>query len=162
MIFQTNKLLSPTLNHYGCAFTVLAAFRDKKNPWRTHEFCAAWETAIDRGYITPDMNNDGDMDDAGECEISNWQGLADFLIPGALMYLGKKKLSEADQFDDPKYWVITAWHNDRTGFTHWVRGRNKPVIFDPIEGGSVTVKEGHPMELTDDGRGGLRVFKVCA
>ena len=160
MIYQTNKLLSPTLNHYGCAFTVLAAFREVSGPkWRVHEFGAAWHTAVDKGLVTADLNADGDMDDDGEAEITDWQALANFLGL-KLQYLGKKRLADASQFDGPGYWVLTSWHNDRTGFTHWVRGRTRPVDFDPIQGGSITVQEGYPMELTPDGRGGLRVFKV--
>ncbi len=40
---------------------------------------------------------------------------------------------------------IMKWHNERTGFSHFVVGTGKHIYFDPL-GESITCKEGVPQE----------------
>ena len=146
MIYQTQEP-DPNFEHVGCAFDSLAYAREKiqNKPWSIDELGAAWTGAKTAGLLDADYN------------ITDWQQLADFLgLP--LQFLGHQALGpiQPDQF------AICAWHNDRTGFTHFVVGQQKPVEWDPIEGGSVTVREGYPMALQVDGSGGLRLFKVLS
>lgn len=157
MIYQTDIRLPKPLQKYGCAFTSLAYFREAYlcKPWSADELAAAWNGAIAGGLISGDLNGDGDFDDAGEAMIQNWQSLANYLrLP--LQYVGK---FGHDFPETPrKHFSICAWKNDRTNFTHFVVGSTKPVEFDPIYGGSVTVREGYPRPLDDQGNGGKRLF----
>lgn len=146
MIYQTEEP-DPNFEHVGCAFDSLAYAREKylKRPWTIQELGDAWISARSAGILDKDYN------------ITDWQALASFFgLP--FQYLGKQGLRPlaADEF------AICAWHNDRTAFTHFVIGQSKPVEWDPIGGGSVTVREGYPMLLQADGTGGLRVFKVLS
>ena len=160
MIYQTDPLLAGWIKSYGCTADALASYREfvMGQPWRVHEFGAAMHLAVDRGVISGDKNGDGDMDDGDEALIQDYQKLADhFGLP--LTYLGKFAQADYDKFSGTDYWVLCAWHNARTNFTHWVVGNARPVAWDSIRGGSVTVAEGAPYSLQPDGSGGLRVFK---
>lgn len=146
MIYQTQE---PDINfeHVGCAFDSMAYAREKfqSKPWTVEELSAAWTGAKAEGILDDDYN------------ITDWQKLIDYLgLP--LQFRGH---ATVNLVLDPDEFAICAWHNDRTGFTHFVVGQTKPVEWDPIEGGSVTVREGYPMPLDPDtGAGGLRLFKV--
>lgn len=159
MIFQTDRRLPAAMQKYGCAFTALAYYRERHQgkPWTADELGAAWTKAVALGIVTGDLNRDGDVDDSGEAEIRDWQALAQHLGL-RLQYLGKFPLghptaARADSF------VLTSWTNPTNGFVHWVIGDKRPVEFDPISPGSVTVKVGVLCQLDAQGRGGLRVFR---
>ncbi len=161
MVYQTDNLLANWIQHYGCTANGLAAYRDfcMGKPWRVHEWGASMHLAVDRGILSGDLNGDGDMDDPAESLIQDYQKLADhFGLP--LKYLGKFDQSDFEKFYGPRYWVLVAWYNPRTKFTHWVIGNSKPVRWDSIKSGSVTVAEGTPYPLQKDGTGGIRVFQV--
>ena len=165
MIPQTHPLLAGWIQHFACLIDAVAAFREfvQKNPWRVHEFAAAVHLAVDKGIVSGDVNNDGDKDDPGEATVQDLQKLADhFGLP--LKYLGKFDQKDYPRFTGPKYWVAVAWYNPRTKFIHWVIGNQKPVLWDSIGGGSVTVAEGYPYPLTKDKdgnlTGGIRPFEV--
>jgi hypothetical protein len=54
--------------------------------------------------------------------------------------------------DPDKAHIIAEWHNDNTGVTHFVVHAEgvitrEGVTYDPIEGGSRTVREGYPVSL---------------
>jgi len=144
--------LCPELWHYGCAFLSLAYYREKyeNNPWHVNELVDAWNQARALGVISGDLNGDGDTDDGGECEIQNWTNLCNILgvhlrnIPGH--FAPHDPITKG-------YYSICAWYNPNTKFTHFVVGIRKPVEFDPIAGGSRTVREGYPDQR------GLRVFE---
>lgn len=157
MIKQTDARLDDNMHHIACAFDSLAYFRERYQgkPWTAVELQSAWNGALKSGLISPDKNHDGDLLDDGEGEIQNWQSLADYL-GCALKYLGRFDQGAPERINN---FALCAWHNDRTNSTHFVVGDKKPVEWDPIEGGSVTVREGYPMPLQKDGRGGLRIFK---
>jgi hypothetical protein len=160
MIYQTDPKMPKSANKYACAFVSLAWYREKilGKPWTAEELSAAWTGAIAGGIISGDLNHDGDLDDSGEATILDWNTLATFL--GChLQYMGKYPLS-CKEAVTPGHHAITAWTNPKNGFVHFVVGSSKPVTFDPIYPGSITIRDGHPMELTADGRGGIRLFKA--
>lgn len=137
------------MNHIACAFDSLAYFREKyqHRPWSAEELQAAWDGAVKTGILTGDANKDGDLLDAGEGEIKDWQALADYLGV-KVQYLGKFAPNADQRLGN---FVIACWFNPRTNFRHFVVGDLKPVEWDPIAGGSVTVREGKVESL--------RIFK---
>ena len=141
MIFQTDSRLDPSFNKYGCLFDCHAWYREAGmgQPWTAEALDAAWMEAVQRGIIDHQF------------VLQKPQALCDFLG------LNLKVLTRIDEngIESTHFpidtaivggmFAITEWHNDRTGFTHFVLGAAKPVVFDPIEGGSVTVAEGYPV-----------------
>lgn len=155
MIYQTDPRIQkarPYLAKYGCAFLSLAYYREKYEgiPWHVDGLIEAWDEAMRSGVISGDLNNDGDYDDGGECEIQNWTRLCNVL--GVRL----RNIEGHFSIDDPLitgYYAICAWYNPITKFTHFVVGTKRPVEFDPIAGGSRTVREGAPK------KNGLRIFQ---
>ena len=149
MIYQTDRRLDSNMNHIACAFDSLAYFRERyqNRPWSAYELQAAWNGAIKTGIISPDANHDGDLLDRGEGEIQDWQMLADYL-GCKVQFIGIFPPNAPERNGN---FVIARWYNQRTGFRHFVVGDLRPVQWDPIEGGSVTVREG----VVDS----LRIFK---
>lgn len=149
MIYQTDKNLDSNMNHIACAFDSLAYFRERyqDRPWAAYELQKAWDGAIASGIISPDLNHDGDLLDQGEGEINDWQMLADYLRC-KVQFLGFFPPGAKEREGN---FVIARWFNPRTNFRHFVVGDLKPVEWDPIQGGSVTVREGHVDSL--------RIFK---
>lgn len=162
MIFQTDLRLPGSMQKYGCAFVALAYYRERyqNRPWTAEELGAAWLGAIAGGLISGDSNRDGDLDDAGELEIQDWAAVAHFLGL-RLQYLGRFHPGAPQAIGA---YVVSAWWNRITDFTHFVAGDSRPVLFDPIEGGSVTVKMGFlkPSHLPGATSGALRVFRRLA
>lgn len=155
MIYQNDPIivkLCPEMAHYGCAFLSLAWYREHylHLPWNASDLINSWWKARDKGIISGDLNGDGDTDDGGECEIQDWTELCNIL--GVRMQNIPGHFSPCDPIARGNY-SICAWYNPNTKFTHFVVGTKKPVEFDPISGGSRTVREGYP-----DPRG-LRIFK---
>jgi hypothetical protein len=108
-----------------------------------------WEEAVKGGIISGDLNGDGDRDDDGESCIMDPNGLCRLLdLP--LRYLDKH-FPVTEKIEENHY-AIVPWFNPRTQFTHFVVGLSRPVEYDPIRGGSVTVREGWPK--------GLRLYEV--
>jgi hypothetical protein len=149
MIYQTDRRLDADINAIGCAFDSMAYFRERyqHKPWTAEELQAAWDGAIATGIISPDANHDGDLLDKGEGEIQSWQALANYL-GCAVQFLGFFPPGAPERVGN---FVIARWFNPRTNFRHFVVGDLRPVEWDPIKGGSVTVREGAPDSL--------RIFK---
>jgi len=155
MIYQNDPRIKkerPYLAKYGCAVTALAYYRERYEgiPWHVDGLILAWDSALKSGIISGDLNSDGDYDDGGECEIKNWTALCNIL--GVHLRNVEGHFAPDDPMVKGNY-TICAWFNPRTSFTHFVVGTHRPVEFDPIAGGSVTVREGFPL------RNGLRVFQ---
>ena len=149
MIYQTDRALDGDMNRIACAFDSLAYFRERyqHRPWSAYQLQAAWTGAIKSGIISPDLNHDGDLLDRGEGEIQDWQMLADFL-GCKVKFMGFYPPNAPEREGN---FVIARWFNARTNFRHFVVGDLRPVEWDPIQGGSVTVREG----VVDS----LRIFK---
>lgn len=155
MVAQNDPRLKKEIQKYGCYFLSLAYYREKYQgkPWSVDELNKAWDTAKAMGHISGDLNKDGDTDDAGELEILNASGLC-ILLGIALKVKHRMgddwKLTTHFPVDAPEAngcFVVTAWYNPDTKFTHFVVGSRKPVEFDPIAGGSRTVRDGYPKSI---------------
>ena len=156
MIYQNDPRVvaaRPYLAKYGCGFLSLAYYRERyeARPWKLADLYAAWDEALDTGTISGDLNLDGDLDDGGECEIQDWTALCRILRLPLVCIDG-----HFDPFDPliKPFYSVCAWYNPRTRYTHFVVGTSRPVNFDPIAGGSITVREGAPKN------DGLRVFQL--
>lgn len=146
MVNQLHPKLDKNIKKYGCYFMSLAFFSGRD--WRAEELNKIWETCIKKGYITGDLNKDGDMDDANEAIIVNPDGVCKEL---GLNYKYIGKHSEAHDPVPDNYIAIGRFYNKRTKFTHFVViNKYKSVIFDPIPN-SITVREGV--------LNGMRLFK---
>lgn len=154
MIPQNHPLLAAWFAKLGCAIDCVAFFREARmgQPWRVHELGAAVHLLVDRGIVTGDLNGDGDMDDANEGMIQDWQKLADGLgLP--LQYLGKFSFKDELRFRGSDFWVLKAY---KWNIIHWTV---LEPFYDPIHPRSLTVQNGHPYDLDANGSGGLRVYK---
>lgn len=137
MIRQTDPALNKYIQKYGCYFMSLA-FHTGKN-FTAEELNKIWDMCIEKGYISGDLNKDGDFDDSGEAIILNPNGVC-LLLGLKYRYVGKHNLG-TDKII-PGYIAVGCFFNKRTNFRHFVAiNRYKTVIFDPIPN-SVTVREG--------------------
>jgi len=138
MIYQTDPDLNNDFEHVGCAFDCVAYAREKFTGyrWTADQLNSAWAGTLTAGILSSDF------------VIQDWNLLANF-IGAPLHFVGRV---DGPYIPGDNEFVITAWYNERTKFTHFVVGDTKPVEWDPIEGGSVTVREGSPVSH--------RVFQV--
>lgn len=112
----------------------------------------AWRSARKLGIINPPTHKTAPL------EISDWQRLVNLI--GAKLTVMYHTAPDGsltthwpiDTVIPAGCWGFYAWYNPRTNFTHFVVGKSRPVEYDPIAGGSITVKEGYPKA------GGLRLF----
>lgn len=143
MIYQNDAGMLSDIQHEGCAFCSLAFFREKyqHEPWTVQALNSIWTIAKSSKIIDSDN------------VIQNWQALAN------LMGCHLKYIDGHYPIDSPLAegaYTICAWFNPKTNFTHFVVGTKKPVEYDPIRGGSRTVREGAPKS------DGLRIFQILA
>jgi len=83
-----------------------------------------------------EQHSDDILDDA---TIKNPQQLCDDVAPGKVRFLG---IYAASYEANPNQFEIQCWHRETTNFNHFVAALNGKVVYDPIRGGSLTVKEG--------------------
>ena len=128
MVYETDDALDSDLRRYGCAFLSLAHY----NP----DFTDAQVNAIKADALAKGII---DLEDS----VQEWQRLVDlfgfplkFRAPPATGHFPPEtKL-------DVVAYVIGEWYN--VFVSHFVvMDINNNVIYDPIEGGSNTVKMGH-------------------
>jgi Protein of unknown function, DUF261 len=138
MIYQTDSEFEPDINHFGCYFISLL--------WELNRLLGIPE--LDHKVIEviyndcqhTDAKNSGVTAMQPECFISDPQGVVDFIVPGKVNFIGKK---DKDYVCADKEFAIQCWYNPNTKFTHFVaEGDDGKVGYDPIEGGSRTVREG--------------------
>lgn len=151
--YQTSPGLDPEIQKVGCAYMAGPVyFRAalQKEPMTKEAINDTWREARRLGIINPPDHPTAPL------EISNWQ---------ALCNLAGARLRVLEYVPGNTHWPIStpvtaghfavyAWYNPRTRFTHFVVGRERPVEYDPIQGGSITVREGAPK------LDGLRLFQV--
>lgn len=123
----------------------LAFYRSASHVWTIEELNDIWLNAIKIGAISGDLNLDGDFDDIGQLEITKPDILCSLLeIP--LKYIDRH--FPPDSSEQNGRYCIAAWFNPNTNFTHFVVGDGKgKVFYDPIYGGSKTVREGYVKSL---------------
>ena len=137
---QTDLQLIGYISKYGCFFMCLVYYYSlflKRKELAYEELNRLWETALSKGIITGDINNDGDLDDIGECLIIDKVKLL------ALAGIKAKYESVDSKYAiKPGEYAIAEMFNKRTNFTHFVViNEKRDVVYDPIKD-SVTAREG--------------------
>ena len=140
---QTDLQLIGYISKYGCFFMCIAYWIN----WKANKIepdydylNRLWMEAIKRGFISGDMNGDGDMDDANELLLLDKNGLLS-LCGIKLKY---REAVDAGNFK-PRAgaYYIGEFYNPKTRFTHFaVINEKKECVYDPIKG-SITVRDGY-------------------
>ena len=163
MYYQNDKTAPFDFQHYACLFSSLLYSRPASGgaDWSIDEAVDAWKQCRALGIISGDLNGDGDYDDAGEDEIQRYSDLFTLLmlplevVPASALGRPLNASGRVLPVSVPlgsDYWVIEAWHWKITHFVVNDGTGKKPVRYDPIRNGSLTVKNGIPQSL--------RVFRI--
>ena len=139
-IKQSDKELLPVIQEYGCLFLCFAyashmIFEGSSGRKALNKI---WKEAEKKGYISGDLNHDGDYDDDGEAEIQNHTALANefFALPVKYDNIHHK----ADEKIPSSVAVVFGRYVYKYG--HFVvLNKSKNVTFDSF-GTSNTVKNG--------------------
>ena len=139
-IKQSDKELLKVIQDYGCLFLCFA--NASPTIFEGSSGCKAlnriWKEAEKKGYISGDLNHDGDYDDDGEAEIQNHTALANefFALPVKYDNIHHK----ADEKIPSNVAVVFGRYVFKFG--HFVQlDKTKKVVFDSL-GESNTVKNG--------------------
>ena len=139
-IKQTDKTLLPVIQKYGCLFLCFAyasplIFEGESGRKALNKI---WQEATNKGYISGDLNHDGDCDDDGEAEILNHTALANVFFALDVTY--DEVHHKADEKIPSRVSVVFGRYVYKDG--HFVvLNKLKKVIFDSF-GVSNTVKNG--------------------
>lgn len=140
-IKQSDRSLLPVIQDYGCLFLCFAEvspliFEGMEGRKALNKI---WIEAEKKGYISGDLNRDGDYDDSGEAEIQNYDALANEFFALSVKYDGKHH--KADEKIPSKVAFVFGKYVYKGG--HFVViNKSKKVTFDSF-GTSNTVKNGH-------------------
>lgn len=140
-IKQSDKELLPVIQEYGCLFLCFAnaspmLFEGSKGRQALNKI---WTEAEKKGYISGDLNHDGDYDDDGEAEILNHNALANEFFA-----LDVKYDNQHHKANEPiPSSVVVVFGRYVYKFGHFVQlNKSKKVIFDSF-GTSNTVLNGN-------------------
>jgi hypothetical protein len=137
--YQTDKKHSSAIQKYGCLFKSIAYF--SKKDVSVEEQNIIWDILVRNGYITGDLNGDGDVDDALESMILNHDAVADAL-GSDIEYLDAHFPPDTPIPSNCVAIGCFKWKH-----THFaVLDRKKNVIYDPTPN-SNTVKYGKLISL---------------
>ena len=139
-IKQSDKELLPVIQEYGCLFLCFAnaspLIFEGSNARKALNKIR--KEAEKKGYISSDLNHDGDYDDSGEAEIQNHTALANEFFALSVKY--DNIHHKADEKIPSK--VVVVFGRYVFKFGHFVQlNKTKKVIFDPL-GKSNTVANG--------------------
>ena len=152
MLYQTDPALGPYINEFGCLFCDILKKVEKRTrpdkPFGADEILAIYKSGMQTGIIGQEQA-DADGNPASGCYINDLNALLRLAGAGNAQFQINPGSSDifwpVGSQPDSNEEIIERWHNDRTGFTHFVCGApDGSVEWDPIEGGSVTVREGSP------------------
>lgn len=131
LIYQTDTEFESDIRHYGCYLLSLCFQLDR----------LLGLGIMDHKIIETLYNLEGrDGDIGAECFIQNPQGICDRIANGKVKYIGRFM---KDYVCMPNEFEILHFYNPNTEFGHFVAGFKGTVIYDPIQGGSRTVREGY-------------------
>ena len=139
-IKQSDRTLLPVIQDYGCLFLCFAEsspliFEGEKGRQALNKI---WNEATKKGYISGDINHDGDYDDDGEAEIKNHNALANEFFALDVKYDGQHH--KADEKIPSKVKIVFGRYVWKGG--HFVvLSKTKVVTYDSF-GKSNTVKNG--------------------
>lgn len=140
-INQSDKELLPVIQEYGCLFLCFAnaspmIFEGSKGRQALNKI---WTEAEKKGYISGDLNHDGDYDDDGEAEILNHNALANEFFALDVKY--DNLHHKANETIPSSVAVVFGRYVYKFG--HFVQlNKSKKVIFDSF-GTSNTVLNGN-------------------
>lgn len=139
-IKQSDKELIPVIQKYGCLFLCFAESSHIEFSGLQGRLALnyLWNSAVEKGIISGDLNKDGDFDDAGEAEVLDHNALAK-LFDLKIRYDGKHHNPEEDI---PKEVKIVFGQFYFKGSHFVIVNKNRKVIFDSL-GKSNTVKNGY-------------------
>jgi hypothetical protein len=135
MIYENDGNLDSDAAKYGCYCLAIAHFDPSIDDTK---FDKAWSEAKALGILDKDS------------VLLDPQGFVGLLGYSLKYRSGHWPLGLV--VDPTKAHIIAEWHNDSTGFTHFVVHAEgvitrEGVTYDPIQGGSRTVREGYPVSL---------------
>lgn len=139
-IKQSDRELLPEIQNWGCLFLCFAdasplIFDGKEGRKALNKI---WQEAVKKGYISGDINHDGDADDDGESEVQNHTALANEFFALSVKYDGQHH--KADEKIPSKVLIVFGKYVYTGG--HFVRlNKSKKVIYDSF-GKSITVQNG--------------------
>ena len=140
-IKQSDKQLLPEIQEWGCLFLCFAEaspliFNGSNGRMALNKI---WKEAVKKGYISGDINHDGDVDDDGEAEIQDVTRLAQEFFNLKVKYDGKHH--EADEAIPASVKIVIGQYWYKGG--HFVLlNKSKKVTFDSY-GKSNTVRNGY-------------------
>ena len=139
-IKQKDCRLLDVINKYGCLFLCFA--EQSSIVFEGDVGCSKlnciWATASAQGYITDDINKDGDFDDIGEAEIVDHSGLARDFFDLEVRYDGKHH-NASEKIPENVAFVFGRFVYKSGHFV--IISKDKEVTFDPM-GLSNTVVNG--------------------
>lgn len=139
-IRQTSVGLDINIRHYGCLFLCFAFSSplEFSGDIGVAELNRLWNLAIAKGYISGDMNGDGDLDDNGEAIVQEHEMLARDIFHLPLTYDNRHRSADSPIPDN----VAVIFGRYVYKYGHFVViDHDRNVIFDPL-GESNTVKFG--------------------
>jgi hypothetical protein len=141
MIYQTDPEFEPDIQRFGCYFISLLFQLNRLFgvPFLDHK-------VIESIY----QHEEIDLDMGKESYMQNPQGIVDFIIPHKVKYIGYQ---DGGYICFTNEFAIQCWYNKATDFHHFVAEIGGIVGYDPIEGGSRTVREGY-LESK-------RIYQIC-
>lgn len=153
MFFQTDPFFGYYMNKNACLFMVIAYARELYTDfrWPREDLKRLWIEAIGDGtgigesIITGDLNGDGDMDDKGELIVQSHNKLATLLQSPIRMLPppGKEHFPATHPILKQQY-AAGCFYNPNNKFYHFCAiDYKKRIIYDPIEGGSITARVGY-------------------
>ncbi len=131
MIYQTDDAFPYDIRHFGCYFLSLLFQLESRLgiALMSHaKVMAIYDQALSSHEIE------------AECYLQDPQRLVDFVAPKKIKFLGKMDKDYAAKDGE---FEIQCWYNPAKNFHHFVAGRDGKVTYDPIEGGSLTVRRGN-------------------
>ena len=136
MIYETDSSLDSDLQKIGCYALSIAHYRPEIT---SEEMNDAWGKAKICHYV----DDDGTLTDP-----QSFVNILGYPLKIRLDKNGSSHYPKDKPVDPKESWIIGEWHNDATNFTHFVcmdgLGTDKShVTYDPIQGGSRTVREGY-------------------
>jgi len=141
-IRQTDKDFIPEIRRWGCLFLCFAHASPDEFEGRTgvKRLNQLWHVAQWFGYISGDLNGDGDQDDEGEAEVRDYDGLAELFALNA-RYDNRHHSPDEVPGKDVRV-IFGCWKDKKTHFTNLSYGRKGYMITNDPMGSSATVRNG--------------------
>lgn len=139
-ITQKDERLLPVIRKYGCYFLCLA----EASPivFEGDEGCKSlnkiWTVATEKGFISGDLNGDGDFDDDGEAEIQNVNAICHGFFN---LHVSYDNIHHDAEEEIPQEVRLVIGQYFWKGGHFIILNHNKAVTFDSL-GVSNTVKYG--------------------